>query len=265
MISKTRKAVFMLSFMVHLEMVFSATQSCTPIDECSCKMVNGKNDGKEVSLHQIDKHNSILFPSINDGYNFKVSYNPCKPFNRADNCHDVLACQYVPGGDTKQTFPLATPDSAVFGVDESTGSAIFTYSATTTVNYQKTTRTLNIMLICDPTVETPRTSSVTEGPATIYSMELTHKCACPGMCSSSSPSSDKSLSVGSILCILLLVFCIVYLIGGIVFLKYYKKEEGSNIFPNREFWMDLPPKIKAGCHFSYSKVKRKGGDEYETI
>ena len=42
----------------------------------------------------------------------------------------------------------------------------------------------------------------------------------------------------------LIVFIVVYLIGGILFLKYYKKEEGSDVIPNREFWSDFPSKVK---------------------
>ena len=42
----------------------------------------------------------------------------------------------------------------------------------------------------------------------------------------------------------LLVICIIYLVGGILFLKYHKKEEGSNVIPNKEFWTDFPSKVK---------------------
>lgn len=42
----------------------------------------------------------------------------------------------------------------------------------------------------------------------------------------------------------LLVLVVVYLIGGILFMKFYKKNEGSEVIPNRDFWADLPSKVK---------------------
>ena len=40
------------------------------------------------------------------------------------------------------------------------------------------------------------------------------------------------------------VCVLVYFVGGFLFLKFYKKNEGTDAIPNYEFWKDLPAKIK---------------------
>ena len=37
---------------------------------------------------------------------------------------------------------------------------------------------------------------------------------------------------------------LVYFVGGFLFLKFYKKNEGTDAIPNYEFLKDVPVKIK---------------------
>ena len=53
---KSIKAAFIVFVVFQQTLGSVLSTSCTPIDDCSCKMDNGK----EISLHQIDKRNSIL-------------------------------------------------------------------------------------------------------------------------------------------------------------------------------------------------------------
>uniref|UniRef100_A0A7M5V4P4 Cation-dependent mannose-6-phosphate receptor n=2 Tax=Clytia hemisphaerica TaxID=252671 RepID=A0A7M5V4P4_9CNID len=254
-----QKAFTLLALIHNFGSLTYGAKICKPVDQCSCNL---EGEG-EVSLHAIDQRNSPLFPDIpqSSGSTFLISYNPCTTFTKEDNCNNVLACQYA-SGDPTQTFPLAKPATRVFTYDETNQQVVFTYTATSS---DLAKRTFNVGLKCDKTVEKPSTSGILEAPTNTYTMTLTHKCACPGVCASDAPASDsgKNLSVGSLLCILLVVFVIIYLIGGILFLKYYKKEEGSDVIPHREFWTDFPSKVKDGFKFTVSKVRKK--DEYESI
>ena len=57
----------------------------------------------------------------------------------------------------------------------------------------------------------------------------------------------------AIFCFRLFVLVVVYLVSGILFLKYHKKQEGKDLIPNYEFWKDFPLKIKVCASFeSYS-------------
>lgn len=254
------KHFILFSLTTTLLLKVSQQSICTAVDQCSCRLSNGS----EVALHQLDKHNDIAFKSLMQGAgsSFLINYNPCTTFVQENNCHGVLACQFVQGMKD-QTFPLADPTEEIFQVDENE-NVIMGYSAVSPVDQIK--RTFRILLICDINAITPQTSLIVEQPQTVFTLTLTHRCACAGVCSSDDPSSDKSssLSTGSLLCILLLVFTILYLVGGILFLKYYKKNEGLDVIPNREFWMDFPTKVKDGCKLTWSKIRKKDS-EYESI
>jgi hypothetical protein len=61
------------------------------------------------------------------------------------------------------------------------------------------------------------------------------------------------ISGGTIFLIILLVLVVVYIIGGIIFNKAIKKEDGIG-FPHIEFWKDSPFMAKDGVMFLASKV-----------
>ncbi|WAQ94373.1 hypothetical protein MAR_006844 [Mya arenaria] len=48
-----------------------------------------------------------------------------------------------------------------------------------------------------------------------------------------------------------------YLIGGILFMKFVKKAEGSEAIPNKGFWASIPRNVVNGCKFTVSKIRRK--------
>lgn len=49
------------------------------------------------------------------------------------------------------------------------------------------------------------------------------------------------------------VVVFVYFVGGMVFLKFVRHEEGTDIIPNRSFWGSLPGLIKVCSKFSFVK------------
>ena len=36
----------------------------------------------------------------------------------------------------------------------------------------------------------------------------------------------------------------VYAVAGVVLMKFYKKKEGSDVIPNKEFWVSFPGYVK---------------------
>ncbi|XP_059161705.1 uncharacterized protein LOC131944860 isoform X2 [Physella acuta] len=96
-----------------------------------------------------------------------------------------------------------------------------------------------------------------EDPTNTYHFTLNTRFACP------SSKSSSGLSVGSILVILFFVFILVYLIGGVLFLKYVRKAQGAEVIPNVEFWKELPSLIKDGVLFTCRGCKAE--TTYEKI
>jgi len=96
----------------------------------------------------------------------------------------------------------------------------------------------------------------------LFTTALTSKYAC--FSDGGGGNSSKGLSIGSILCITILVLLIVYLVAGILINKYVRKvEAGESVVPNHSFWSALPGYVKDGCSFTVSKIK--GNKEYEQI
>lgn len=117
---------------------------------------------------------------------------------------------------------------------------------------------LVIEIVCDPNIkDAPETFSV-QGPEcssgnTIISFP--HASGCPVRVIS------KGLSTGSIMLIIIFVGFAVYLIGGVVFNLAVRKESGTNLIPNKSFWLDFPSLVKDG--FNFMLCKKKAG--YENI
>jgi len=100
----------------------------------------------------------------------------------------------------------------------------------------------------------------------VYGFTLNHRVGCPlGYGGGGGSSSKKSgLSGGTIFIIILICVTAVYFVGGIVFLKFVKKEEGKNIIPNVGFWSALPGLVKDGAVFSFRKITCKQSN-YTTV
>lgn len=74
------------------------------------------------------------------------------------------------------------------------------------------------------------------------------------------------MSGGSVFLIIVLVFTIVYVAGGIAYNKFVKGLTGAQTCPNLGFWMAIPGLVNAGVRFSLSGCKNKESEEtYEEI
>jgi len=77
--------------------------------------------------------------------------------------------------------------------------------------------------------------------AYLYEIDGSSSYACGGM------------SGGWWFIIILIILAVVYVIGGIIYNKAVKKEEGSG-FPNLDFWVETPALAKEGVMFLLSKI-----------
>ncbi|KAK7109085.1 hypothetical protein V1264_013193 [Littorina saxatilis] len=240
----------------------SALSQCTQDGPCKCTSDKGTLDltpitGNPPFSDQSDSSGSWLF-----------SYSPCTPFTEGSmECTNVAACQV--SADMSQTYPTGTVDSATFG-QGSDGSTQVTYAST---DSSGTTRTTIVTLTCDETADPGTLNVVGEDPnnAAHYDMTLTSKHACfsgsgpgPGPGPNPGPGGGSDgLSVGSILCIVLIATLFVYVAAGIAIQKGVRKASGKEVIPNYTVWSAVPGLIKEGVQFTFRGCK--GSSSYDKV
>ncbi|XP_070565874.1 cation-dependent mannose-6-phosphate receptor-like isoform X2 [Ptychodera flava] len=219
-----------------------ASAQCAKKSSCSCTFSNGS----WIDLQALGyKDGTARFPDTPaSGETFLYSYNPCYPFSivGADNCKDVAMCQTGQAGQTAY-YDLGDQNSAKF--IENAGKLAIQYAGVT----GGITRTSTVNLVCGQGETTFIAFGEDQEQPTFYNFELKSPECC-------AKAGSSGLSAGTILCIIFLCLVSVYLIGGVLYLKFVKHEEGVNLIPNGEFWMELPALIKDGFLFAISPCRK---------
>ncbi|XP_064648431.1 uncharacterized protein LOC135500729 [Lineus longissimus] len=226
--------------------------TCVTNSPCSCTYDDGSGTVDISSLGNTDG-NPRLKDEIGTADSAKYSYNPCTSFTEHE-CKDVAVCYIINNTERDYYIPAGMQPTAKFGM--SGADLDITY---TTADDAKTIVTLK----CDKTVTgEPKWEVLGKPPqATNMLITMTHNCNCPNACSA---GAAMALSIGSILCIILLVGLVVYFGFGALFLFFVKKESGVNVVPNHTFWTGLPGQIQDGGKFVIGSITKKRG-EYSEI
>lgn len=199
-------------------------QTCAKIDDCTCQF----EDGTIIDLKSIANNDGTSrYSDLMAQDNYYYSYNPCYAFNEG-TCANAAACQKTLDGGT--FYLIGEPDTADFTFDIASSSVQIVYTAP---GEGAGTRITYVNLVCDPRATDPIVVANGEIDTQQYSFTLTHRCTCPGLCGSSastpnpdtptpapgSPGSDDSLdvSIGTVICIVVLGLLVVYLATGITF------------------------------------------------
>ncbi|XP_022079683.1 cation-dependent mannose-6-phosphate receptor-like [Acanthaster planci] len=252
-LSKTN-TVALISCVCLIGMCYAAVPKCTKIDDCSCRIP----DGKEINIRSLG-YNGNRAPrfGFEQAGAWKYAYNPCYAWTASSKCQGVVACQQ--GIDSLSEFPIGDPSAT--WKDDGINYNI-EYSS---VGDDKKTRTSVVKLVCDENAEEPvlqRHGSRQQSPVT-YDFTLTSKCACLGICQSEPtnlPGLQDGLSPGSVLCIIVSVLIVVYLVAGVLFMKFARHAEGTDLIPNRDIWIVLFCSIRDGCIFIFTCGKKSGYD-----
>lgn len=85
-----------------------------------------------------------------------------------------------------------------------------------------------------------------------YLFELDHEAACT--------PQPTGLSTGSVICIVMACFAVVYLIGGVLYMRLIQKAKGLNQIPNYNFWRDFGALQADGCDL----ICRCGSKPYDS-
>lgn len=230
-------------------------QTCTAIDQCSCKL----EDGKVITLWDIDRRYQIQ--SFISGFTYL--YSPCTGLSEPhSDCDGALGCQLAGSQKTAIAYSPRYIDAVK---DSGSGLYMFKYYGSMDAGLKKKIQ-LNLLLQCDEKKDA-EFNKMLGCEAGVCILTLNSKCACPGTCrirKQNGNGSSRKLSTGSVLCIVLLVLLLVYLIAGVAINKYALHKEGSDVMPHKTLWTNLFSLSKDGCVFTYRKIRGGKGD-YQQI
>ncbi|XP_065053224.1 uncharacterized protein LOC135682311 isoform X2 [Rhopilema esculentum] len=207
-----------------------AQEQCKVTDPCSCRF----DDGRKISLRPIDRKGSPRFTVISATTGATFKYNPCTPFSAdkpSGQCVNVLACQSGLIGATP--IALAYPNSTASKYDSRKDKYTFVYTGGSTGSQNLRYKTI-LVLNCDKKADSPSLTSFQYTEAFTYEATLTSKYACP----------SSVLSTGSILCIVFFSLLLAYLVIGTLLNKFAFHKEGSDVIPQRIFWLKFPGLVK---------------------
>ncbi|XP_052812123.1 uncharacterized protein LOC128239529 [Mya arenaria] len=235
----------------------SGQKDCTMQDQCSCTMTDGSGIVDLTSLASKTDGQPTFKDVMEQEEGYYYSYSPCGSFSEVE-CKQATAC--VLDQNKKQSQQIGDSGRAAFQYDADAGNVVVAYTAGTGV-----LKLTTVDLICDESACDPTFTPKGEQGAGQFEMMLKTVCACPGKCDSKGPTGDckggsgasGGLSGGSILLIIVFGVLVSYLIGGILFMKFVKKAEGSEAIPNKGFWASIPRNVVNGCKFTVSKIRRK--------
>ncbi|XP_064648081.1 cation-dependent mannose-6-phosphate receptor-like [Lineus longissimus] len=225
--------------------------TCVKNGPCACTF-----DGFTMDLSKMEGLVDDHAPMYKDkkptqsAANFVYSYKPCYSFDYSNEmyspCKGVASCQVDTTNSDQQN--AGKQESAEFWEED--GKTMLRYLDDATFTLRET----YVDLVCAGSNSFEVKGEQMGSNPSRYDYTLNTPQACrPG------EGEGGGLSVGSVLCILLVVFIVVYIVGGILFMKFRVGASGFELFPNQTFWKDFPALIKDGTCFIISPC-RKGGE-----
>jgi hypothetical protein len=180
-------------------------------------------------------------------------------------------------GDT--CFPIGLVAQQSWVIDTSQNPQVITI----TFSGGQEGRQSVVTVTCDPSADDPTYTVKGETRTMVYEVDMTSKYACGGGPPSPpspsppspsppspsppgpsppgpgpSPSTKKPSQVGLALSLVVLIGGGLYFVGGFIFLKVVKKNEGiENQIPQHSFWANLCGLSKDGCRFVFAKARGK--------
>lgn len=176
-------------------------------------------------------------------------------------CTDLFDCGNCNGGGKAGYCEVwlgkKRDEEATHDADEKEGNCIGKFAAATAITVGSDTGIElsydrgefsskgTLQMFCSP--EAGKFSDVKTLDLSGKRMSLKSALVCSG-------GGSGGISPGTVFCILLLFLALGYLVGGVLYNKFIKNvDNGLDLLPHLEFWMDLPSMIKEGCMFIYDK------------
>lgn len=227
---------------------------CKKVD-CGCQFKD-ESGTYEISMKSISKRGKPFYTNVRGiGHSWTYDIDPCYGFTNRSDCEDVTMCQY--SSDGKERFPVARYDIVSYSPFVDRKSPITVVYNNVTYGEPKATRQMKIVLTCSELGKPPTVKEET-GQVNVYKVAISSPEVCPKKVQPNSGGSGGP-STGTILVIIFFVVLVVYLVAGVLFMKYRRGATGREVIPNIEFWSSLPGLIKDGCVFFGKNIKELCG------
>ncbi|KAH3716853.1 uncharacterized protein LOC127855936 [Dreissena polymorpha] len=258
---KTNALIFVL-FAISIAEIRGQVGQCTTLTPCACVY----DDGVIVNLTSLSRNDGFPnFSNKTDNHGDVYSWNPCTPFSYVGpknntECTNVSVCMVRHGFPSDLYFNLGTEDSAQFSVDVN-GTLKLTYTKTED-GFQ---RSAEISLQClDSSVFdflVIQGEQDINNDTIVYKMTLASKWACAYAPKIDPALPSAGLGGGAIFAIVLFSLIGGYLLLGVAYQAFVKKESGARLCPNHEFWFSIPGYFKSGK----KPLSETKGGAYESI
>ncbi|CAC5397391.1 M6PR [Mytilus coruscus] len=234
-------SVCIVAFISVLTDVISA-ESCTKINSCSCRT---ESSNFVLNLKPLSQPNNPSLVATDSKGGYKYIYNPCDPMSvckTGGGEKDIAVCQQSIGTTTKY-YCAGKESGSIFQGDLKAGSLSMKFECIAD-DAKQTKRSTTIQVVCGDgnTLEFVKDNSPKGATEGIYVLKLTTQHACV-------KGKSGGLSAGSTLLLIFFILLIIYLVGGILFMKFMRGASGIEMVPNLELWKGLPSLIKDGFVF----------------
>lgn len=229
-------------------------KECLPNDlqGCTCKFTDGSGIIDLTNLGTTD--NTPRFKDTRGRDGNLYSFSACNGFSEG-KCTNAAMCMTEEGyqtqiGDAGRTlFKYSEESSTVTAAYIVRGSLI---------------KVSEVQFICDPNACDPEFTPLGQSTVGLYNFKLTHVCSCPGLCNENGPTNCSrngaglsTIGPGTIALVIIFSVLIIYLVGGVLYLKVKRKASGTDLIPNKDIWINLKGLITAGIMFTFSKCLPK--------
>merc|ERR1712000_15107 len=186
-----------------------------------------------------------------------IYFNFCQPVKAPyPQCQGAAACQSWMEALGRESKSLGSSTSGTF-TDINNGVKYTALGGTEQ-------RQFELSIHCAPESESePYPTFVHEQEGLLYyQFSWNHHVACGTGCEGGFELPSGGWDGGSIFLLILFLMAVIYLLVGVLFLRFAKDKRGIEMIPNKDFWMDFPNLVKDGFRFSIAKIKR---EEYTAI
>ncbi|XP_060070729.1 uncharacterized protein LOC132550654 [Ylistrum balloti] len=256
--SLTQTLCLILVILIRCTTGIAKEEECVQISSCSCQFSDGTTiDLSPLSSTDVNTPRFYDVP-VTPGGDDMFSWNPCVDFIQpsSSTCEGVAVCHIHLAPPLAIYFNLGTTDSAVFSTNDA-GQVVVSYQhidpGTPTIQ-----RSSHIALFCDQTEDGKFVPLFELEPGSgEFHFELHSKYTCYG--DNTDEDTEEPFSVGTIICLSVLVLLLVYVIGGVSYNTLYKKNAGMEKIPNVSLWRMLPGLIKDGFLFVFTRGRMPEG------
>ncbi|KAH3720319.1 cation-dependent mannose-6-phosphate receptor-like [Dreissena polymorpha] len=249
--------------MVHIEYVLivvtviriAFSDKCEKLSSCKCECPEGIIDFSSLGMSgNGPRYKDVLAP---DGYQY--SYNPCDPFSETkpsvyeNHCQNVAACQIIFINGVYQFYDTGVQNSVTFSTVPGTSLGIQDHPGNVVVAKYTSAdgaRQTEVALVCNPQNE--QTAFDTLGEVASAKPLYRHILVSPFACFESG-----ALSAGSIMLIIFFSLLLAYFLFGVTFNRFGRNQTGSDVIPQKAFWISLPTLVKDGSLFVVTRGQHK--------